>query len=590
MEIIRKTICLEKNKSHVNSGLPYIQCNGNGNILTCDTTTIVDKEHDTIIEKEYHTNNFGNFQCDIDITNPLFNQITALTTTLQVPGEDYIRTTNFFKRYNDLLEILRTSSHLKHVKNEGCKDTGTHTDTYLGKFVYDGTTYDFLREAEVVPMFDEDGNENFINLGNGLYESSYQNSADYVIVIDDYQQFQNDGGKPLISFVDGLLVNTETGTSISRTSGFIAPYISIPLLLTCDENSLGVMTPYTDENDFVYSGEVSYDIANKYNDNIDGDTSIYDGVSDYWKIKQQNLTDVSALTNEIVVESKLSTLRIPKYFTSDDNETLPGLFVESQNSFFTNCVKTENGWTGTSISGEGLKCADGEDLNSNGYHTLMLFNSLDKYGEVPSNAVFLVKYDNSEETPMVVPYIVGQVLNKTTNVFNGVSTYTGDYIVSIEESDYEITFEYIIGGEFNSDYTVHIENTGIYYKESYPYKKSVSATTIIDEVETIYWYNKIDFDTKSRVVYSQDLNLNRVTLETTVKDMKLGDVWRTDETVINTPLIKEDYLMAASMDAVTDIDVTIDRGNATAFERHLILSECNTYSDLENYKNNIFNL
>ena len=72
--------------------------------------------------------------------------------------------------------------------------------------------------------------------------------------------------------------------------------------------------------------------------------------------------------------------------------------------------------------------------------------------------------------------------------------------------------------------------------------------------------------------------------------MQMGDVWRTDGSILNTPLIKEEYLMSASMDAVTDIDITIDRGNATAFERHLMLGECNTFQDLINIRNNFYNL
>lgn len=668
MEIIRKTICLEKSKSRVNSGLPYIECNGSGEILTCDTVTIVNREHDVIVEKEYHTNNFGNFQCDIDISNPLFNQITALTETLQVTGEDYIRTTNLFKRYNELLETLRTSLHLKHVKNEGCEDTGTHSDTYLSDFKYSGTngdtTYYFLREAEVVPMFDEEGNENFVNLGNGLYEGYYENDYDYVIVINDYDSFQEDGGKELILLVDSLLVNPDTGTSISNTDGFIAPYVSIPLLLTQNKDSLGIMTPYIDEyNEYLYKcGDHSYDTS-----------GIPD--TDTWILEPKSVDEVE-VSEDITVESRLTSLRIQKYFKSDDDELLPGLFVDFPHNgvgpFFkctfrtgtsstegeyrytkveespgvyvkgsfvekiedgkpsyggdyanieyipygeevmtqTNVVtdeyivdkfKRDYQWWEIDNAGEGtnLKCADGEPIqwgSNDKYQTLTVFNSLLYYTinsyNLPDGSFyyFLVKYDNSENSPMVVPYIVGEVVNKSFNEFD--SAYTGDYVISMEENDDEITFEYVVGAHFDSGYTTPVSDTGIYYKETYPYYTSISATTTLDKVkDTIYWYNEIDFNSESKVVYSEDLNLTRTAVTTTVGSIQLGDVWKCDDgSVINTPLIKEEYLMSASMDAVTDIDVAIDRGNATAFERHLILSECNTFEDIENYRNNFYNL
>ena len=668
MEIIRKTICLEKSKSRVNSGLPYIECNGSGEILTCDTVTIVNREHDVIVEKEYHTNNFGNFQCDIDITNPLFNDIISATTTLQVPGEDYIRTTNLFKRYNELLETLRTSLHLKHIKNEGCEDTGTHSDTYLSDFKYSGvsgdTTYGFLREAKVVPMFDEEGNENFVNLGNGLYEGYYENDYDYVIVINDYDSFQEDGGKELILLVDSFLVNPDTGTSISNTDGFIVPYVSIPLLLTQNKDSLGIMTPYIDEyNEYLYKcGDHSYDTSGIPDTNT-------------WILEPKSVDEVE-VSEDITVESRLTSLRIQKYFKSDDDELLPGLFVDFPHNgvgpFFkctfrtgtsstegeyrytkveespgvyvkgsfvekiedekpsyggdyanieympygeevitqTNVVtdeyivdkfKRDYQWWEIDNAGEGtnLKCADGEAIqwgSNDKYQTLTVFNSLlyytvNSYGLPDGSSYhFLVKYDNSENSPMVVPYIVGEVVNKSFNEFD--SAYTGDYVISMEENDDEITFEYVVGAHFDSGYTTPVSDTGIYYKETYPYYTSISATTTLDKVkDTIYWYNEIDFNSESKVVYSEDLNLTRTAVTTTVGSIQLGDVWKCDDgSVINTPLIKEEYLMSASMDAVTDIDVAIDRGNATAFERHLILSECNTFEDIENYRNNFYNL
>ena len=694
MEIVRKRISLEKSRTRVNSGLPYIQYNGNGEILSPDKLIIVDKEHDVVTEKEVFGTNYGNFQCDIKEGTPLYNSITGTTSSLVTIDVDlygnvisYIRTVNLFRRYNELLDILRTGLHLKHIKNEGCEGRGDYGNTYLSNFEYTGTTYDFLRKAKPVDMFDDDGNQLYVNIDNNLYQGVVDN-PEYVIVLTNYQYFVELGGQELIDIVDKLLVDPDSGSTTSvSVDDVCVPYISIPLLLTINETDLGVMTPYTDENEFIYSGtEHSYDIAHAYNPDISGDTKIYDNVDDSvstW-ILGESIGSGDTEEKVINVESKLETLRVPKYFVSDDNKPLPGLFIEFPhdgiNPFF-NCIycsETVNGWYGYEdingkkgkfidevcekpiyngqytnveytisekiteqnvISGDNqfivdkferiyrwwevnpstnnnLICADGEDIewgDNTEYQTISIFGTLlyyieeaekdakknegttiEDYLHIGSSYNFLVKYDNTEQTPMVVPYMENVVLNKSYDVYNEVSSYTGDYVISIDESDDEITFEYMIGAKFDSGYTNVIED-GIYYRETYGYEKSVSATTTLDNVEnTIYWYNKIYFDDKKESVYNEDFNLTRNTVISTLDSMTYGDVWLMNESnsgsVINTPLIKEEYLMSAAMDAVIDVDVSIDRGNATAFEKHLILGECNTFQDVENYRNNYYNL
>ena len=55
-------------------------------------------------------------------------------------------------------------------------------------------------------------------------------------------------------------------------------------------------------------------------------------------------------------------------------------------------------------------------------------------------------------------------------------------------------------------------------------------------------------------------------------------------------LTKEDYLTNFSLPPKVDVNVTIDRGGVSAFEKHYKLSECNTMQDLVNYGNNFFNI
>ena len=99
-----------------------------------------------------------------------------------------------------------------------------------------------------------------------------------------------------------------------------------------------------------------------------------------------------------------------------------------------------------------------------------------------------------------------------------------------------------------------------------------------------------DFNHATKEVHSQDLNLNRNAVISSINDLPLGDVWKKSEDILNTPLIKEEYLNSGSLDSNVSVDVTINRGNATAFEKHLVLGECNTFDDILNYKNNFYGL
>ena len=57
---------------------------------------------------------------------------------------------------------------------------------------------------------------------------------------------------------------------------------------------------------------------------------------------------------------------------------------------------------------------------------------------------------------------------------------------------------------------------------------------------------------------------------------------------VNADYIMEDYQLGISFVANNNDNVYIDRGSATAFERHLRLSEVDTLQDLEEYGNGMF--
>ena len=90
-------------------------------------------------------------------------------------------------------------------------------------------------------------------------------------------------------------------------------------------------------------------------------------------------------------------------------------------------------------------------------------------------------------------------------------------------------------------------------------------------------------------VYSKEYKLNRKVLQSTIKNMEVGSLW-TPTTAVNTMLITKDGSEGLQEDPKYNINLTYNRGNAAAWEKHFKLSECNTMEDLINYGNNFFNL
>ena len=184
---------------------------------------------------------------------------------------------------------------------------------------------------------------------------------------------------------------------------------------------------------------------------------------------------------------------------------------------------------------------------------------------------FYVKYKNDKETPMKIPFTVGVVDG------SGISNISYD-------SDF-VTFEY----SYNY----------IKYKETYKYNTGQTMEIVLDSYENItIYYNEIDYDFTEQTIYNKHYGLYREGNLADIVQYREWHVWCDDKSngyvasaeTINAPIFKEEYLLGISSTFKADVNVTINRGNAAAFERHFKLSECNSMEDLENSGNNIFNL
>ena len=315
------------------------------------------------------------------------------------------------------------------------------------------------------------------------------------------------------------------------------PYIEMPLALNQDIADLGHMTDYQDEwNEF----------PNK------------DGISIY-----------SGDTYTYTTDSKLQFLRSKKLYTDDDGNLLPGLF-EEEGKLWKYTYDGEK-WSHSNqearfankTCGDGL--SNGECVNVNIYRTVSIdaiVQAMLSGASTDGSYYFYVKYKNDKETPMKIPFTVGVVDG------SGISNISYD-------SDF-VTFEY----SYND----------IKYKETYKYNTGQTMEIVLDGYENItIYYNEIDYDFTEQTIYNKHYGLYREGNLADIVQYREGHVWCDDKSngyvasaeTINAPIFKEEYLLGISSTFKADVNVTINRGNAAAFERHFKLSECNTMEDLE---------
>lgn len=364
------------------------------------------------------------------------------------------------------------------------------------------------------------------------------------------------------------------------------PYIEMPLLLVQNFTDVGVLTN-------VDGAEYEVNDENRpHNSNSPTGFTI-----------DRIMMGGSSSTAMPRVESLLYTLRSKKKYIDDEDNLLPGLFKEYANDRYVECRKSGGSWLISGCSGDSLINGDGmtseEIAGTNYYRSVTTESSAKRIAEVyeeENSAVttfyFKVKYDNSQSSPMTLPYSAGN----TTNVYvedESNLTYRGDFILPgyPKISDNEVEIKYVIGGRFrgtsDGKFVGYIDGGDVYY-EKHRYDSAHLVYVALDGVGNVPIYSEyIDFEGDIEEFYSPVYNLYRTGTTASIIDFKTGEVWNKDF-AYDAYLTKEDYLINFSMPPKVDVNVTIDRGGVSAFEKHYKLSECNTMQDLEQYGNHYF--
>lgn len=307
---------------------------------------------------------------------------------------------------------------------------------------------------------------------------------------------------------------------------------------------------------------------------IDVNQSIYQirVVDKSWKIAPASGTPIEAHNADGMDSSPVS---------SGGTLYQPGEFRDATGQFYRTITTCE----------AGIRIAETEEEETNSEATLN------------SYYFFFVKYNNSSGTPMTIPYHVGN----TANVYliqSGDTNwlYRGDYIRGITSGETSgktfIEFVYVIGGRFNGDsagtYSSPVAGYGDVYYEKYNYEPVHKDLVPLDGVDNVpVWSQYIDFEAAAKEFYSPRYGLYRTGNTANIIEFSSAEQWTAkdgdgDQYSYDAYLTKEDYLTAFSLPPKVDVNVTIDRGGVSVFEKHYKLSECNTMQDLVNYGNRYF--
>lgn len=580
MEIIRKKISLESARSRQQGLLPYIPFNSGD-----------DKCPYVEVDKENNNGNYGGFVVNFkekDSQEPfiiykdllrkyhtIINSLLAGTKVKRVNKGGEFKWAKYLKDDLDLYDIK--PADIAYFKQES-----DYLYAYLGEEDYSGETYlnlvenyETLKEYgdifEICKTVDELIGKLYIPkeiLGSKVPE--WINLCDITGWIEWLESFKNGtccdkklyeqrGGDEMLSFLNRHKNDySEAISKISDTYEFTEPTISVPIFLPNNIAPIGLMESYIDEDfDYSYSGE------NK---------SIY----------EEELSGY-------VVESKLESLRTGKLVYDDNGKPIPGILKKANENTF---AKYENGeWISYEDSGI-----------TEGYETILLLNAIPE--STPTNVIFKVIYENGEDIPTDLPYKINVPKNTYLLVSGDTeSTFIGDFILDISNSGNIIDFTYVIGGEFTAKkdttqegstgykFENYIEGTGIIYHEQGELLEGVDYFSL-DYIENVpIYYQYVSFDKNGRIIESEDYNASRTTFDSNIVSMSKMYEYDVDKDILmTTSVFKPDYFLGITKDIQSKVDIMVSRGNAAAFERHLQLIECNTLEDLENYKNNKFDL
>lgn len=227
-------------------------------------------------------------------------------------------------------------------------------------------------------------------------------------------------------------------------------------------------------------------------------------------------------------------------------------------------------------------------IKSHGVTKLSIFERLkrsydDNGKELPGIITYYTDEDNNINinNHLELPFLLNVPLN-IVNIFDEdgkrIKSYGDILLEPVKNEGDKITFTYYIGCELTDEYEC-IENTGIKYVETYKYSEEIIDNISIDGKKISFNYIKIDFGENKKY------NTAEITHKSNDFHVKNGDY-----NYINSILYKDEDTIGIVSPFKINVNLDIDRGNTTAYDKYYMLSEVKNISDLEHYRNNYFNI
>lgn len=433
--------------------------------------------------------------------------------------------------------------------------------------------YGGMIESALTPTFKEFDNEIFVESRlNSLFDSNV-----YYLEDDVYGIFDN--------FSEGgclFKCTFYTGETTANVQKFFS----------------GCVKCYAKMEDDTWNEIKTVTIPEQYVETLNG------GSMPKTKTNAYQVVGITEIDSSCTIGS-VSTVDKPPVFDDDGN-----LKIVSSITTYNKSIKKTYSWCECvkEINTSNFTCGDGENINfmdSNKYRNILILGcvpSISETSEYGDCYYYMAKYDNgytnvgqNKAIDKKTAYVKSLKLPFTVGEAKNVESYSGEFsnivkydMVLSEEFNEEsgtVIINYVLGARVGDD----VNTSGIHYRDEYLYGGNVFVDSVIDCVyDAKVLYEKISLGVES-VAYSEEYNAYRNYKSSVITGMEIGTQW-TNESAIKTYLFTDDKYDNLIEYPKIDVDISFNRGNAAAWEKHFKLSECNTFEDLENYGNHFFNI
>lgn len=429
----------------------------------------------------------------------------------------------------------------------------------------------------------------------GQSQCNNESNADMCCLKDKYERM---GGEDYITFLEACveeadaIAETMKDYAVFDGDGSLRIMMNVPILKS--NKDMGVVRPLIKPwvvGEQYYPGQfVIYDgVLYHVNENIDGspvngtlfntttersefNSSVFTAMEDYaeedgaeiasewWELYCKNRVGYDATVGDRVVcqgESQLTALRMyGTYINTMGVEETPEkgvdwLYYYRQGIALNVQCEMDDLGNILTIDGDVAKETDGKSLYA--------------FGDIINSIVL-----DKENSTITINYSIG------VHLVN---------IVEKWKTDDDGNDLYRVSDEWKVDKETELTKYGVDYSETFKFTEDSDLADIEEsdfqdyvEGEIEDRYTKYEFITSDLIVGTdRDINGVKVSLDSQIAQLGFN-IRPTSYDIV--PFVRDEYCLGVSYPPTEDTDVYIQRGNASAFEKHIKLSEIRTMDDM----------